>query len=154
MSSFIKRIAENRKARRDYEIKETIEVGIVLKGSEVKSLRTGKASISEAYASEEKGYLVLINSNIPEYSSSRDHHDPKRVRILLVKKRELNKLLGLIKREGITLIPLLLYFNNKGKVKIEIGLSKGRKKHDIREVEKKRDWDRQKHRLLKGDFKN
>ena len=149
MASIFKKIAENRKARRDFEINEVIEAGIILKGSEVKSLRIGKASIAESYATEENGVLALINANIPEYSSAREKHGPSRIRPLLLRKKELHKLLGLIKREGITIVPLTLYFNEKGKVKLKIGLAKGRKKQDLRQVDKKRDWERQRHRLLK-----
>jgi len=145
------RIAENRKARHDYEIIETIEAGLVLFGSEVKSLRRGRASITEAYAGEERGRLILINANIPEYEGARDNHEPKRHRPLLLNKKEQNKLLGHINRDGMTIVPLSLYFNDRGLAKVALGLAKGRKKHDKREAIKKRDWDRQKARVLKGD---
>ena len=145
------RVAENRKARHDYEIIETIEAGLVLFGSEVKSLRRGRASITEAYAGEERGRLVLINANIPEYEGARDNHEPKRHRPLLLNKKEQNKLLGHINRDGMTIVPLSLYFNDRGLAKVALGLAKGRKKHDKREAIKKRDWDRQKARILKGD---
>jgi len=145
------RVAENRKARHDYEIIETIEAGLVLFGSEVKSLRRGRASITEAYAGEERGRLILINANIPEYEGARDNHEPKRHRPLLLNKKEQNKLLGHINRDGMTIVPLSLYFNDKGLAKVALGLAKGRKKHDKREAIKKRDWDRQKARVLKGD---
>ncbi len=145
------RVAENRKARHDYEIIETVEAGLVLFGSEVKSLRRGRASITEAYAGEERGRLILINANIPEYEGARDNHEPKRHRPLLLKKKEQNKLLGHINRDGMTIVPLSLYFNDRGLAKVALGLAKGRKKHDKREAIKKRDWDRQKARVLKGD---
>ena len=144
------RVAENRKARRDYEIIETIEAGLVLTGSEVKSLRLGRASINEAYASEEGGKLVLVNADIPEYSAARESHAPKRKRPLLLHKKESNKLIGLINRDGMTVVPLALYFNDRGIAKVSLGLAKGRKKQDKREVIKKRDWDRQKARILKN----
>ena len=144
------RIAENRKARYNYEIKEKIQTGIILTGSEVKSLRLGKASISESYASETNGKLFLINSNIPMYEAANNfNHEPTRQRELLVSKKERNKLLGLIKKEGVTLVPLSLYFNNKGFAKLDIGIAKGKKKEDKRESIKLRDWNRQKSRILK-----
>jgi len=120
-----------------------------LKGSEVKSLRTGKASIAEAYATEEQGKLVLVNANIPVYPASRENHEPKRIRELLVSRKQRDKLLGLIRREGMTIVPMSLYFNDKGRAKIQLGMAKGRKKHDKREVQKDRDWSRQKNRLLR-----
>ena len=144
------RIADNRRARFDYDIIETIEAGIVLTGSEVKSLRTGRGtSIVESYAGEEGGQLALINANIPEYLQARDNHAPKRIRRLLVSAKEKNRLLGLVRRDGMTLVPMALYFNDRGKAKIQIGVAKGRKKQDKREVVKQRDWNRQKQRLLK-----
>ena len=144
------RIAENRKARYNYEIKEKIQAGIILTGTEVKSLRLGKASISESYASETNGKLLLINSNIPIYEAANNfNHEPTRQRELLVSKKERNKLLGLIKKEGVTLVPLSLYFNNKGFAKLDIGIAKGKKKEDKRESIKLRDWNRQKSRILK-----
>ena len=144
------RIAENRKARYNYEIKEKIQAGIILTGTEVKSLRLGKASISESYASETNGKLFLINSNIPMYEAANNfNHEPTRQRELLVSKKERNKLLGLIKKEGVTLVPLSLYFNNKGFAKLDIGIAKGKKKEDKRESIKLRDWNRQKSRILK-----
>ena len=143
------RVADNKRARYDYEIIETIEAGLVLKGSEVKSLRTGRGvSIVESYAGNEKGELALINATIPVYPQARDNHEPKRIRRLLVSLKEKNKLLGQIKRDGITLVPMALYFNEKGKAKLQLGIAKGRKKHDKREVVKQRDWNRQKQRLL------
>ena len=144
------RIAENRKARYNYEIKEKIQAGIILTGTEVKSLRLGKASISESYASETNGKLFLINSNIPMYEAANNfNHEPTRQRELLVSKKERNKLLGLIKKERVTLVPLSLYFNNKGFAKLDIGIAKGKKKEDKRESIKLRDWNRQKSRILK-----
>ena len=144
------RIAENRKARYNYEIKEKIQTGIILTGTEVKSLRLGKASISESYASDTNGKLFLINSNIPIYEAANNfNHEPTRQRELLVSKKERNKLLGLIKKEGVTLVPLSLYFNNKGFAKLDIGIAKGKKKEDKRESIKLRDWNRQKSRILK-----
>ena len=144
------RIAENRKARFNYEIKEKIQAGIILSGTEVKSLRLGKSSISESYASETNGKLFLINSNIPMYEAANNfNHEPTRQRELLVSKKERNKLLGLIKKEGVTLVPLSLYFNNKGFAKLDIGIAKGKKKEDKRESIKLRDWNRQKSRILK-----
>ena len=144
------RIAENRKARYNYEIKEQIQAGIILTGTEVKSLRLGKASISESYASDTNGKLFLINSNIPMYEAANNfNHEPTRQRELLVSKKERNKLLGLIKKEGVTLVPLSLYFNNKGFAKLDIGIAKGKKKEDKRESIKLRDWNRQKSRILK-----
>ena len=121
------RIAENRKARHDYEIIETLEAGLVLLGSEVKSLRRGRASIAESYAAEEKGVLFLVNANIPEYDASRDKHEPKRKRSLLLHRKEVNKLLGCINRDGMTVIPLSLYFNDRGIAKLSLGLARGRK---------------------------
>ena len=144
------RIAENRKARYNYEIKEKIQAGIILTGTEVKSLRLGKASISESYASDTNGKLFLINSNIPMYEAANNfNHEPTRQRELLVSKKERNKLLGLIKKEGVTLVPLSLYFNDKGLAKIDIGIAKGKKKEDKRESIKLRDWNRQKSRIMK-----
>ena len=144
------RVAENRRARNDYQIEQTLEVGLILMGSEVKSLRSGRASIAESYAGEEKGNLVLINANIPIYPAARENHDPKRMRLLLLKAKERDKCLNLIRREGYTLVPLSLYFNDSGLAKLSLGLAKGRKKHDKREVSKQRDWDRQKQRILKN----
>ncbi len=145
----IGRIAENRKARHEYEIEERIEAGLILFGSEVKSLRTGRASIAESYAGEDKGRLVLFNANIPIYEPARSNHAPKRPRELLVKVRERNRMLGLIRREGMTLVPLVIYFNDRGVAKIQIGLAKGRKKQDKRQADKDRTWSRDKARLLR-----
>ncbi|MEG6509528.1 SsrA-binding protein SmpB [Methyloligella sp. 2.7D] len=145
-----KTIAENRKARFNYEIGDKLEAGIVLAGSEVKSLRTGKANIAESYASAEDGEMYLINAHIPEYvQAGRDNHDPRRRRKLLLHKKEMDRLSGAIQREGITVIPLRLYFNDRGVAKVELGVGKGKKLHDKRETEKKRDWDRQKARIMR-----
>ena len=147
------RVAENRRAKFDYTIIDTIEAGIILLGSEVKSLRLGRASIAEAYATEESGHIVLINSNIPEYGSaaSGQNHEPKRIRRLLIHKKERNKVFGKIKKDGCTVIPLSLYFNQRGLAKISLGIAEGKRKVDKREVIKKRDWDREKHRILKNN---
>jgi SsrA-binding protein len=143
-------IADNRKARYAYAIDETLEAGIMLVGSEVKSLRGGKSTISESYAHAKDGELWLVNSYIPEYTqASRFNHEPKRSRKLLVHKREAARLAAAIQREGMTLIPLKLYFNAKGRAKIELGVAKGKKLHDKRETEKQRDWQRDKARLMR-----
>ena len=147
--SGLKIIANNRKARFNYFFKEFFEAGIVLKGSEVKSLRDGKANISESYAFDEQGELYLVNSHIPSYKeSSYNNHDPKRNRKLLLSKREINKLIGRINREGYTLIPTKLYFR-KGKAKVEIAVAKGKKQYDKRHTKKKRDWDRERARYFR-----
>ena len=147
--SGLKIISKNRKARFNYFFKEFFEAGIVLKGSEVKSLRDGKANISESYAFDEQGELYLVNSHIPSYKeSSYNNHDPKRNRKLLLNKREINKLIGRINREGYTLIPTKLYFR-KGKAKVEIAVAKGKKQYDKRHTKKKRDWDRERARYFR-----
>jgi SsrA-binding protein len=143
-------VAENRKARFNYEIGEKFEAGIALTGSEVKSLRTGKAAIAESYADTRHGELWLINSNINEYlQAGRFNHAPKRARKLLLHKRQINKLIGAVEREGMTIVPLKLYFNPKGRAKIEIALARGKKLHDKRETMKKRSWDRERGRLMR-----
>ncbi|OFW68804.1 MAG: SsrA-binding protein [Alphaproteobacteria bacterium RIFCSPLOWO2_01_FULL_45_8] len=145
-------IAQNRKARFEYEILETIEAGVVLVGSEVKSLRQGKSNISEAFADDRQGAIYLINLNIEEYKgANRFNHEPKRPRKLLLHKKEQNKLLGAIQRQGVTLIPLVMYFNHKGVVKVSLGVGKGKKLYDKRATEKERDWQRDKARILKGE---
>jgi SsrA-binding protein len=146
-----KLVAENRKARFNYAIEGKLEAGLVLTGSEVKSLRAGKANIGDAYASDEgRGELYLINAHIAEYAQSgRANHEPTRPRKLLLHKRELDCLMGAIQRQGMTIVPLKLYFNARGLVKVELGLAKGKKLHDKRESEKKRDWDRQRGRLMR-----
>jgi SsrA-binding protein len=145
-----KLVAENRKARFNYDIEEKLEAGIALLGSEVKSLRTGKANIADSYAASEGGELYLINAHIAEYTQAgRANHEPTRRRKLLVHRREMGRLAGAIKKDGMTLVPLKLYFNERGIAKVELGLGKGKKLHDKRETEKKRDWDRQKGRLMR-----
>jgi len=145
-----KLVAENRKARFNYDIEETLEAGLVLTGSEVKSMRNGRASIAESYASNEGGELYLINANIAEYpGAARDGHEPTRHRKLLLHKREMARLLGAIQRQGMALVPLKLYFNRRGIAKILLGLGRGKKDYDKRETEKKRDWERQKGRLMR-----
>ena len=146
-----KTLADNRKARFNYEIGEVFEAGIALTGTEVKSLRQGKATIAESYAGARDGELWLYNANIPEYlQASRFNHAPKRPRRLLLHKREVFKLAAAVEREGMTLVPLKLYFNPKGRAKIEIAIARGKKLHDKRETEKKRDWAREKGRLLRA----
>lgn len=143
-------IAENRRARRDYEIEDTLEAGIVLVGSEVKSLRNGKANIAESYASIEDGGFYLINADIPIYTAAnRFNHEPKRKRKLLVHGREIARIAQAIGRQGRTAIPLKLYFNDRGIAKLEIGIAKGRKTVDKRHAVKERDWNRDKQRLMK-----
>lgn len=143
-------IAENRKARFHYEIMETFEAGIALTGTEVKSLRAGKSNIAESYATEQNGDLYLINAYIPEYlQANRFNHETRRPRQLLLHKREISKLIGAIQREGMTLVPLKLYFNARGKAKLLLGLARGKKIHDKRETEKKRSWEREKARILR-----
>jgi SsrA-binding protein len=144
-------IADNRKARFAFAIDDTLEAGLMLTGSEVKSLRTGKATIAESYAHAKDGELFLVNAYIPEYTqASRFNHEPKRTRKLLVHKKEANRLSMAIRREGMTLIPLRLYFNPKGIAKILLGVAKGKKLHDKRETEKQRDWQRDKARLMRA----
>lgn len=142
--------AENRKARFNYEIGEVFEAGIALSGTEVKSLRNGKATIAESYADTRDGELWLINANIPEYlQANRNNHLPKRPRKLLLHKNQINKLAGAVEREGMTLVPLKVYFNEKGRAKIEIALARGKKLHDKRETDKKRSWERERGRLMR-----
>jgi SsrA-binding protein len=142
-------VAQNRRARYDYLIEETLEVGIMLVGSEVKVLRQGLASINEAYASEREGELYLVNAHFPTYPPARINHEPRRLRKLLLRRREINRLMGAIKRDGMTLVPMSVYFNERGRAKLELGLAKGKRKSDKREVEKARDWQRDKARLLR-----
>jgi SsrA-binding protein len=143
-------VADNRKARYAYAIEDTLEAGLMLMGSEVKSLRTGKATIAESYAHAKDGEIFLVNAYIPEYlMANRFNHEPRRARKVLVHKREAAKLAAAIQREGMTLIPLRVYFNLKGIAKIELGIAKGKKIHDKRETEKKRDWARDKARLMR-----
>lgn len=144
-------VADNRKARHHYFIESSIEAGLVLTGSEVKSLRSGKANIGESYAQAKGGEILLVNSYIPEYTmANRFNHEPRRVRKLLVRKSEVRRLSSAVQREGMTLVPLRLYFNLKGRAKIELGIARGKKLHDKRESEKARDWARDKARLIRA----
>jgi SsrA-binding protein len=143
--------AQNRKARHDYFIEDTVEAGIMLAGTEVKALRGGKASIGEAFAGEQGGELYLFNAYIPEYeAANRFNHQPRRPRKLLVHKREMERLLGQIRREGVTVVPLSFYFNPRGIVKVELGLARGKRKVDKRHAEKEKDWKRDKARLMRN----
>lgn len=144
-------IAENRRARFDYAIEDDLECGIVLTGSEVKSLRTGQSNIADSYASVEGSELWLTNAYIAPYNEAMFGHEERRRRKLLVSKRELSRLWNATQREGMTLVPLVMYFNHKGLVKVKIGIAKGKKLHDKRASEAKRDWGRQKQRLLRQD---
>ena len=147
--SGLKIISNNRKAKFNYFFREFFEAGIVLKGSEVKSLRDGKANISESYAFDENGEIYLINSYIPSYKeSSYNNHDPRRDRKLLLNKKEINKLMGRINREGFTLIPTKLYFK-RGKAKVEIAVAKGKKQYDKRQVKRRRDWNKERARFFR-----
>jgi SsrA-binding protein len=150
----LKVVADNRRARFNYEIGETFEAGIALTGTEVKALRGGKATIAESYADSRGGELWLINANIPEYlQGGRFNHAPKRPRKLLLHKRQIDKLSGAVLREGMTIVPLKLYFNEKGRAKLEIAVARGKKLHDKREADKKRTWDRERARLLRNSNK-
>lgn len=143
-------VAENRRARHEYFIEDSLEAGLVLTGTEVKALREGKANIAESYASSEDGEIWLINANIPEYSAgNRENHEPKRKRKLLLNKREMARLAQAVERRGYTLTPLKLYFNERGIAKLELGIGQGKKVHDKRDTSKERDWNRQKQRLLR-----
>ncbi len=145
-----KLIAENRRARYDYFIEETFEAGLSLTGSEVKSLRLGRANVAESYAAVEGRELVLVNAYIPEYAAaSRFNHEPRRPRKLLMHRRQIDRLLGSVNREGRTLIPMRLYWNDKGLAKLELAVAKGKKTHDKREAEADRDWQRDKARLMR-----
>ena len=147
----LKVVAENRRARFNYEIGDIYEAGIALTGSEVKSLRSGKATIAESYADTKGGELWLVNANIPEYLQAGpfNNHAPKRPRRLLLHQREIERLAGAVEREGMTVVPLKLYFNEKGRAKVEIAVARGKKLHDKRETLKKRSWDREKGRLMR-----
>ena len=148
--AFAKLIAENRRARFDYAIEDKYEAGIALTGTEVKSLRFGEGSIAESYAMVEDEEAFLVNSNIPQYAKgSWMNHEPRRRRRLLLKKREISKLQGAIQRQGLTLVPLSIYFNAAGKAKVELALARGKKAHDKRETIKERDWKREQQRLLR-----
>jgi SsrA-binding protein len=143
--------ALNRRARHDYLIEDTLEAGLVLHGTEVKSLRQGGASIAEAYADVQAGELFLVNANIPEYKASAHfNHQPRRPRKLLLHRKQVDRLLGAVKREGVTIVPLALYFNERGRAKIELGLARGKRKADRRQAERDRDWQRNKARLLRS----
>lgn len=145
-----KTVAENRKARFSYEVMDTYEAGIALTGTEVKSLREGQANIQESYASAEGGEIWLINSYLPEYlQGNRFNHEPRRRRKLLLKKKEMAKLAQAVEREGMTMVPLKIYFNERGRAKLLLAVARGKKLHDKRETEKQRDWAREKGRLLK-----
>src|ERR1700757_2453162 len=144
-------VADNRRARFNYEIGETFEAGIALTGSEVKSLRQGRATIAESYADTRGGEVWLVNANIPEYlQAGRVNHAPKRPRKPLLHRPAIDKLAGGVEREGMTIVPLKLYFNEKGRAKLELALARGKKLHDKRETEKKRSWEREKGRLLRA----
>jgi SsrA-binding protein len=144
-------VADNRRARFNYEIGEVVEAGIALTGTEVKSLRQGKATIAESYADARAGEVWLVNANIPEYlEANRFNHAPKRPRKLLLHKRQISKLAAAVEREGMTLVPLKMYFNEKGRAKIEIAVARGKKLHDKRETERKRSWERERGRLLRA----
>jgi SsrA-binding protein len=143
-------VADNRKARHAYSIESTLEAGVMLMGSEVKALRSGKATIAESYAQAKDGEIFLVNAHIPEYTmANRFNHEPRRPRKLLVHKKEARRLAAAIQREGMTLVPLRMYFTPKGIAKIELGIAKGKKLHDKRESEKQRDWDRSRARLMR-----
>ena len=145
-----KLIAENRRARFDYFFEETLEAGLMLTGTEVKALRLGRANIAESYAGAEGREIVLINAHIPEYGpANRFNHEPRRPRKLLLHRKQIDKLLGAVQRDGRTLVPTRLYFNEKGMVKLELALAKGKKTHDKREVEAARDWKREQGRLMR-----
>jgi SsrA-binding protein len=142
--------AQNRRARHDYFIDEVFEAGIVLTGTEVKSLRSGRSSITESYAAPDGDALVLVNAHIPEYAAgNRQNHEPRRPRKLLLHKREISRLTGAVQREGMTLVPLAIYFNERGLAKVELGLARGKQQHDKRQDTKSRDWQRQKARLMR-----
>ena len=142
--------ADNRRARFNYEIGQTFEAGLSLFGTEVKSLREGRSNITDSYAGEKDGEMWLYNAYIPEYlQANRFNHQPRRPRKLLLHKREISRLIGAVQREGMTVVPLRIYFNDNGKAKVEIALARGKKLHDKRETAKKRDWGREKARLLR-----
>jgi SsrA-binding protein len=147
----IKVVAENRKARFNYAIEDTLEAGIALTGTEVKSIRNGKSTIAESYADPKDGEIWLINANIPEYlQANRFNHEPKRPRKLLLHRKQINKLMGAVERQGMTLVPLKMYFNERVRIKLQLALAKGKQLHDKRDTEKKRDWSREKGRILRA----
>jgi SsrA-binding protein len=146
----LKTAAANRRARFNYEIGQTFEAGIALKGTEVKSLREGRSNIADSYAGERDGEMWLYNAYIPEYLyANRFNHETRRPRKLLLHKREISRLASAVQREGMTVVPLRIYFNDQGRAKVELALGRGKKLHDKRDTEKKRDWDREKGRLLR-----
>lgn len=146
----VKTVAENRRARYDFYIDDKYEAGIVLTGTEVKSLRFGEGSIAESYAEVRDDQIWLINANIPEFShGNRNNHEPKRPRKLLLNEREINKLHGAVMRQGMTLVPLSIYFNGRGRAKVELALAKGKKAPDKRATEKERDWKREQGRIMR-----
>ena len=143
-------VAENRKARFNYFIEDTFEAGLALSGTEVKSLRFGEGSIAESYAEVKNGEVWLVNANIPEFShGNRHNHEPKRPRKLLLHAREIDRMFGAVERKGMTLVPLSVYFNSKGRAKVELALAKGKQTHDKRQTIKDRDWQRDKSRLMR-----
>lgn len=143
-------VAQNRRARHNYTIEDALEAGLVLTGSEVKALREGRGNIQESYATEKDGEIFLVNAHIPEYrQAGPQNHEPRRPRKLLLKRREIRRLIGAVQREGVTIVPLKIYFNARGIAKVEIALGRGKRQFDKREAEKKRDWDRQRRRLLR-----
>ncbi len=144
-------VAENRKARHDYFIDDTLEAGIVLTGSEVKSLRDGRANLADAYAAEQAGEIVIYNAYIPEYGKAAKglNHESRRPRKLLLHKRQIGRLIGAVQREGVTLVPLSIFFNDRGFAKVNLGVARGKRKFDKRETTKERDWQRQKARLMR-----
>ena len=143
-------VAQNRKARRNYFIDDSLEAGIVLTGTEVKSLRAGKGNIAESYARDDRGELFLFNSYIPEYDAgSYNNHEPRRPRKLLLRKREMARLIAAVQEKGIALVPLSIYFNERGVAKLDLGLARGKRQHDKRETDKRRDWQREKARLMR-----
>jgi SsrA-binding protein len=149
-SNKVKTVAENRRARYEYAFEDVLDAGIVLTGTEVKSLRFGEGSIAESYAEVKDGEVWLVNANIPEFShGNRHNHEPKRPRKLLLTTREIAKLHGAVARQGMTIVPLSIYFNARGKAKVEIAVAKGRKLHDKRAHEKEKDWKREQGRLLR-----
>ena len=149
-SSEPRTVAQNRRARFDYFIDETLEAGLILEGSEVKSLRSGQASLGESWAGPKEGALWLHNCYIPEYKNSRQvHYEARRPRKLLLHKREMNKLLGATKRQGVTVVPVSIYYNDRGIAKVKLGLARGKRQVDKRQTTKDRDWQRQKSRVLR-----
>lgn len=144
-------VAQNRKARHNYHVEQTLEAGIVLTGTEVKAMRQGRANLGEAYAVERGGEIYLINAHISEYAAGGVfNHEPTRPRKLLLKKREIQKLIGTLRRGGVTLVPLSLYFNERGRAKVELAIASGKRKYDKRAAEKERDWRREKERVMKA----